>query len=228
MNILVIDTATEACSVALNYQDKVYSKFEICPQAHSKKLLPMVQSVLQEAGCNLANLSGLGVGVGPGSFTGVRIAMGMIQGLAYGSGLKVVGVSTLQAMAQATYAQTGHTSIVSAIDARMSEVYIGRYKVNEANIAVPELEEQVLPPATALEKFINGESNYGVAGTGWEAYSELSTCIQGEIVVRFPDAQHMLPLAISAFENGEAKEAAEIEPKYLRDKVTWKKLPGRE
>ena len=99
MNILAIDTATEACSVALQFKDTVITRFEICPQQHSQRLLPMVDEVLKEAKVSLGDLDLLAFGRGPGSFTGVRIATGMIQGLALGTGLKVAGVSTLEAMA---------------------------------------------------------------------------------------------------------------------------------
>ena len=99
MKILAIDTATEACSVALNNGTEQFQEFEICPQQHSQRLLPMVDSVLKQAKMSLSDLDLLAFGRGPGSFTGVRIATGMIQGLALGTGLKVAGVSTLAAMA---------------------------------------------------------------------------------------------------------------------------------
>ena len=99
MNILAIDTATEACSVALQYNERVITRFEICPQQHSQRLLPMVDDVLKEANVGLSDIELLAFGRGPGRFTGVRIATGMIQGLALGTGLKVAGVSTLEAMA---------------------------------------------------------------------------------------------------------------------------------
>merc|ERR1712137_1469841 len=99
MNILAIDTATEACSVALQHNGTRITRFEICPQQHSQRLLPMVDEVLKETNITLNDLDLLAFGRGPGSFTGVRIATGMIQGLALGTGLKVAGISTLEAMA---------------------------------------------------------------------------------------------------------------------------------
>lgn len=127
MNLLAIDTATEALSVALHVNGNLFSRFEICPQQHSQKLLPLVDEVLQEAGVQIGELDGLVFGRGPGSFTGVRIATGMIQGLSLGSNLPVVGISTLQAMAMQAVAEHGAEKVLSATDARMSEVYFGQY-----------------------------------------------------------------------------------------------------
>ena len=93
MNYLAIDASTEACSVALQFNDEVFSRYELCPQSHSLRLLPMIDEVLNEAGCKLSQLEGLIFGQGPGSFTGVRIGIGVAQGLAFSANLKLVGVS---------------------------------------------------------------------------------------------------------------------------------------
>lgn len=225
MKLLVIDTATEACSVALSVDGKVTSRFEICPQQHSQRLLPMIDEVMTEAGIVISELDYLGFGRGPGSFTGVRIATGMLQGLALGTGLKVVGVSTLAAMAQQAMSTAANDSIVAvAIDARMEEVYFAQYKL-ENGIAVLLGEEAVLPPEQAIALLpVIADS---VAGTGWEAYAALQDYAAKEIDVRYPSAEFMLPLAEQMIKQGLAKDVEDVEPVYLRDKVTWKKLPGR-
>ena len=228
MNLLVIDTATEACSVALEIDGGVTSRFEICPQQHSQRLLPMVDEVLKEAGIKLKQLDYLGFGRGPGSFTGVRIATGMIQGLALGTDLPVVGISTLAAMAQQAIVEKDASRVSCAIDARISEVYFARY-VDNNNVAILEGEEQVLPPELALALLQAGSNSIGV-GTGWAAYSEFDSA-QGVTVtndILYPNALYMLPLLKHAIANGEAKDIEQIQPVYLRDKVTWKKLPGRD
>ncbi len=227
MNILAIDTATEACSVALQINDKVISKFEICPQQHSQRLLPMVDELLSQAAIGLNELDALAFGRGPGSFTGVRIATGMVQGLAFGANLPVAGVSTLAAMAQQTFAHTDATRCACAIDARMSEVYFAVYERREQQV-VEVVSERVCSPADAAKHLKN--VNFEIAGTGWQAYPELTLLLpdSAAINVLYPAAEFMLPLALEAVSAHATVSAAEVSPVYLRDKVTWKKLPGRE
>ncbi|MFQ3235348.1 MAG: tRNA threonylcarbamoyladenosine biosynthesis protein TsaB [Paraglaciecola sp.] len=231
MNLLVIDTATEACSVALEIDGELFHRFEICPQQHSQRLLPMIDEVLTQANVSLAQLDYLGFGRGPGSFTGVRIATSMSQGLAMGTELPVVGVSTLAAMAQQALEQSQGQHVFSAIDARMSEVYFASYEAKDgvANLVG---DEQVLPPEEARELLVFDGFAQGV-GTGWAAYPQLlpelaaqdRLIISGDIL--YPDARFMLPLVKQAIALGQAQEVGEIQPVYLRDKVTWKKLPGK-
>lgn len=229
MNILAIDTATEACSVALITEGgSVFSRFEICPQQHSQRLLPMVDEVLAESGYTLGALDLLAYGRGPGSFTGVRIATGMIQGLALGTGHSVVGVSTLAAMAQQQVVASNSRFVASAIDARMGEVYFAVYEHTAKGLELV-VEEQVCPPETAVELLTTLNVEFDAVGTGWAAYDALGVLTNTDnITVLYPNAEHMLPLCTLAHSNGEATKAIDIEPVYLRDKVTWKKLPGRE
>ncbi len=227
-NILVLDTATEACSVALQVGNKTYSRFEVCPQQHSQRILPMIDSVLREAGISLNELDCLAYGRGPGSFTGVRIASGIIQGLAIGTDLPVVGVSTLAAMAQQAFMTEGALNISAAIDARMNEVYFAHYEV-EDEIVLEQIPEKVEAP----EKVNVGLTDLGLitaVGTGWNAYDTLSIGLDLAIKqdIAYPNALYMLPLAIRDFQRGMAVPVEESQPVYLRDKVTWKKLPGRE
>ena len=225
MNLLVIDTATEACSVALQTGTEQFSRFEICPQQHSQRLLPMIDEVLKEAKLDINDLDYLGFGRGPGSFTGVRIATGMLQGLALGTGLKVVGVSTLAAMAQQCICENEDASSVAvAIDARMEEVYFAQFGVING-LATLLNEEAVLPPMDAKQLLNSEVSDY--AGAGWEAYDALGELAGNKVAVHYPDAKFMLPLALDMIEQGLAVDVEEVKPVYLRDKVTWKKLPGR-
>lgn len=226
LNILVIDTATEACSVAVSTNNGNANQFEVCPQQQSQKLLPMVDEVLKSAKSDLSEMTLLAYGRGPGSFTGVRIATGMIQGLALGTGLPVVGVSTLAAMAYQV-AQTEHsTRIGVAIDARMNEVYFAVYDYCDGELTEL-VKEQVCPPEIALSQLPDGVKHF--AGTGWGAYDTLVEVTQNAVVtVMYPDAQYMLTLAASGYAKGLATAVEDVAPVYLRDTVTWKKLPGRE
>ncbi len=240
MKILAIDTATEACSVALQMPQQIISRFEICPQQHSQRLLPMVDEVLKEAGVSLDELDLLAFGRGPGSFTGVRIATGMIQGLALGTGLKVAGVSTLEAMAnevaeQLTDQGKDNQFVAVASDARMDEVYFAVFKLSDGKLTLC-IEEQVCGPDAVIEHLeaLNASlENILTAGTGWAAYAPLTTWLTEHNIglperVTLPNAKYMLSLAASVFNDNKAVNAVDVEPIYLRDKVTWKKLPGRE
>ncbi|MAQ01997.1 MAG: tRNA (adenosine(37)-N6)-threonylcarbamoyltransferase complex dimerization subunit type 1 TsaB [Alteromonadaceae bacterium] len=225
MNILTIDTATEACSVALQFNQTLYTRYEVCPQQHSQKILPMVDAVMKEAGAALSALDGLGFGRGPGSFTGVRIATGIIQGLALGSQLPVAGVSTLAAMAQQVINTRDVKDVAVAIDARMGEVYFGHYQ-NQQGIATLVGQEQVASPETVAEQI--DVTSMAVAGTGWQAYPVLTALLNDQSVnVSYPYARFMLPLAEQTLSTGQGMAVDAITPEYLRNTVTWKKLPGR-
>ena len=207
----------------------MFCRFEVCPQQHSQRILPMIDEVLQEAKASLHDLDCLGFGRGPGSFTGVRIATGILQGLALGAELKVVGVSTLAAMAQQAFALQQTQQVCAAIDARMSEVYFGQYQLQN-NIMTLVAEEQVLAPEEVATLMANASGDLSGVGTGWQAYPQLN--IDQNITplddILYPNALYMLPLAQSQFKAGLAVDVEEVQPIYLRDKVTWKKLPGRE
>ncbi|GBL03444.1 tRNA (adenosine(37)-N6)-threonylcarbamoyltransferase complex dimerization subunit type 1 TsaB [Glaciecola sp. KUL10] len=229
MNILAIDTATEACSVALLKGEEAFSTFEICPQQHSQRILPMIDDLLKKQDIKLKELDAIAYGRGPGSFTGVRIATGIAQGLAFGAELPVLQISTLAAMAQEAYEKTGVAHVRVLIDARMQEVYFGDY-VAVNGLVEARQEEAVLPPNEAFEKFesehAQGEQ-YTFAGTGWQAYAS-DLHFSSSIEVLYPNAKAMLKLAKQAYLSAQTVKAEEIQPTYLRDKVTWKKLPNKE
>lgn len=152
--ILAIDTATEACSVALWNNGEKHALFEICPREHTQRILPMVQQVLAESGVTLNQLDALAFGRGPGSFTGVRIGIGIAQGLAMGAELPMIGVSTLATMAQGAFRLTGATQVLAAIDARMGEVYWGQYQRQDNGVWVGESTEAVLTPDRAQQNIM--------------------------------------------------------------------------
>ena len=234
MNFLAIDASTEACSVALTYNNQTISEFELAPQSHSLLLLPMIDRLLKKADIKLAQLDGLIFGQGPGSFTGVRIGVGVAQGLAFAADLKVVGVSTLQVMAQKAYSLHQQVDVIATIDARMSEIYTARYQANEKGVLTLQGREAVIPPGSLKATYEGDPTVAGDiigAGTGWQAYQkDLSTlCSNSDnINVLYPDAKYMLTLGEVAFNQGLAKPAEQAQPCYVRDTVSWKKLPGRE
>jgi len=240
MKILAIDTATEACSVALldigkasnqmkhENDQSVDSIFEICPQQHSQQILPMIDQLLVRNACKLSDLQAIAYGRGPGSFTGVRIAASTVQGLAFGADLPVVQVSTLGAMAQQVYTQTGLTEHLVLIDARMKEVYMGHFKIVDG-VAVEQAAESVVAPEVALSYLLSLPKEVGLAGTGYVTYAEVfSQALQiFTLDVHYPNAEFMLPFALQAMKLGSSIGVDDINPIYVRDKVTWQKLPHK-
>ncbi|WP_145518013.1 tRNA (adenosine(37)-N6)-threonylcarbamoyltransferase complex dimerization subunit type 1 TsaB [Yersinia bercovieri] len=228
--ILAIDTATEACSVALWNNGEVQALFELCPREHTQRILPLVQQVLAESGLSLGQLDALAFGRGPGSFTGVRIGIGIGQGLALGADLPMIGVSTLQTMAQGAFRLTAASRVLAAIDARMGEVYWGEFERNAAGDWLGEATEAVMTPEQTLVRAQMLSGRWATVGTGWQTYPELISGSNVQLTdgqMLLPQAEDMLPLALSLWANGQAVSVENAEPVYLRNEVTWKKLPGR-
>lgn len=225
--ILALDTATEACSVALSYQDTMLTLDELSPRTHTQRILPMVDELLKKAGISIDQVNVLVFGRGPGSFTGVRVGIGIAQGLALGANLPVVGVSNLLAMAEQAYQQLGATEVVALIDARMNEVYFAQFsRQNDSWHSV--VEEQVCSPEKAIAQF-KFVSNLAIVGTGWKAYPQFAQANLDVAIteITLPSAKYMLSLAESDIKQGKTQTAFEIEPVYLRNEVTWQKLPNK-
>lgn len=234
LNILCIDSSTEACSVAvLTANNQLHEQFMLAPREHTQKILPTVNEVIKKAQLVLTDIDMIAYGQGPGSFTGVRIGISIAQGLAFGLDKKMVGVSTLQAMAQEAFDTKQSESVYAAIDARMGEVYFAHY-VNDKGLMTLVTNEMVIKPADLMDNFkedgtmINKDSL--LVGTGWTAYNELASyfesCKASNII--YPNAAFMLKAAKEKISNNLAVAPEDATPVYLRDTVTWKKLPGRE
>lgn len=225
--ILVLDTATEACSVALCHQGETTFLDELSPRTHTQRILPMIDELLAKSGISLKQVELLGFGRGPGSFTGVRVGVGIAQGLAMGAELPVVPVSNLLAMAEAAYQQQGSREVVALIDARMNEVYFAQFSRDE-NGWQEIVAEQVCSPEKAIAQ-IQTDRNSTVVGTGWAAYPQFSVANLPLMIsdITLPSARFMLPLVQQAVAQGNTQSAMEIEPVYLRNEVTWQKLPHK-
>ncbi|WP_339274447.1 tRNA (adenosine(37)-N6)-threonylcarbamoyltransferase complex dimerization subunit type 1 TsaB [Enterobacter asburiae] len=231
MRILAIDTATEACSVALLNSDAVSAHFEECPREHTQRILPLVKAILTQGNTSLTDLDALAFGRGPGSFTGVRIGIGIAQGLALGAELPMIGVSTLATMAQGAWRMTGATRVLAAIDARMGEVYWAEYTRDEQGVWHGEETEAVLKPEAVTERLHQLSGEWATVGTGWPAWPEMAsgtgvTLVDGNMLL--PAAEDMLPIACQLLAAGKTVAVEHAEPVYLRNTVAWKKLPGRE
>lgn len=233
ITLLALDTSTEACSVALWHKGEKTHLDELAQRTHTKRILPMVDELLANSGINLKQLDALAFGRGPGSFTGVRVGAGIAQGLALGADLPVIAVSNLTAMVQAAFELHQAENVAAAIDARMNEVYFSQVKREKVRSELgeffqwnPVIEEQVCQPEKVLEQ-LSDLSAYRV-GTGWAAYPQFKDSgLEGSDII-LPSAQYMLELALTDYAQNKIISALEIEPVYLRNEVTWKKLPGRE
>lgn len=220
MKILAVDTATEACSAALYIDGDIQQRFEIAPREHTKLLLPMVDSLMAEAGLRPQQLDAIAFGCGPGSFTGVRIATGVMQGIAYGADLPVVPVSTLAAMTQACLQKTEHETIFTAVDARMDEIYWAVYQRDAEGYARLLAQEKVQPASKVDALQLTG---YGI-GSGWQRYEQTLTGRLGQQVIGFdadylPHSAHIALLGAVGVKRGQTVAVEQAMPVYLRDKV---------
>ena len=227
--ILALDTATEACSVALLHQGNITFEDELSPRTHTQRILPMVDGLLKNANLSIKEVDYLAFGRGPGSFTGVRVGVGVAQGLALGAELKVVPISNLTTMAEQAYQELGATEVIALIDARMNEVYFSQL-VRTENGWIEKVKERVCSPEGALVQFQLDTDKITVVGTGWAAYLQFSEQNLPLAIseITLPSAKYMLALAEQEIAKGNVKSVDEIEPVYLRNEVTWKKLPHKQ
>lgn len=222
MRLLAIETATDACSIALLDNDNVVELHEVEPRRHADLLLDMVERVLRSTGCTLADLDGLAFGCGPGAFTGLRIAAGVIQGLAFGTELSVAPISTLAALAQGVYRLEGQTKVAAGFDARMGEVYWGCYSIEEDGLmSLVDIEEVVAPEAIRMPP----GDGWCSAGNAWQSYGEIlgQRCgprVNSQSQLEHPHAQDVARLAVAIFDAGKQVNAADALPTYLRNRVT--------
>lgn len=219
MKLLALDTSSTACSVALLVDDKIDFLHRILPLQQAQSILPMINELLSIHKISLNQLDAIAFGCGPGSFTGVRIATSVTQGLAYAMQLPVIPVSSLAALAQAAYRELGWKKLLVAIDARIQEVYWGAYQVNEEGLAVLVGQEKVSSPQ---EIKLSEEGWYGV-GNAWEVYADQIAYVPLNVdASRLPMAQGVLELAKVKYANKEWVTAKNALPIYLRDSVAKK------
>ena len=228
MNLLSVDTSTEACSAALLSGGDIIERYEVAPQQHAKLVLPMIDRLMSEAELVPAQLDAVIFGRGPGSFTGVRIATALAQGIAMSVDCPVVGVSSLAAIAQGIYRTTQQRHCLALIDARMNQVYKGAYTVADESTgeSVMQLvgEEAVLDPQQVRLPTGTTAAHWIAAGSGFQAYHDvLSDLIEeglsGHVETVYPSARDILLIGKPDFESGLGVDAALAKPVYLRDNV---------
>lgn len=219
MRLLAIETATEACSVAVHHDGNVEERFEVVHQQHSARILPMVQQALAASGLVLSQLDAIAFSRGPGSFTGLRIGAGVAQGLAFGADLPVVPISSLAALAQGQDAPR----VFAALDARMAQVYYGAYERHGAQVTPVGVEAVAFPEAVALPEAIGW---IGV-GSGFDQYEQALRARLGRTLTGvkrniYPHARDVATLASAAVARGETLPAEQAVPVYIRDDVAKK------
>ena len=219
MSVLIaIETATESCSAALLHNDALIGRSEFAPRRHAELILPMIESLLDQAGVSRRQLDAIAVGRGPGAFTGVRLAISVAQGLALALDIPVVPVSSLAALAQDAPAGVGET-ILAVIDARMGEIYAGSFQRSANGLVEPLGDESV---GLADELVI--APAHSIVGSGWAAYADalsrrLKIAPAFADGARYPQARAIAQLAAPRFAAGQSVAPELALPVYLLDKV---------
>lgn len=219
MRLLALDTATEACSAAVLVDDEVVETYELAPRRHAELILPMIEEVLAETGLTPGQLDAVAFGRGPGAFTGLRIAAGVAQGIAFAAELPVVPVSTLAAIALAVVREHGAAGVAAAIDARMDEVYWGAYRNDgQGGVMIVGQECVCLPQRVPLLP----DGHWTGAGSGWGTYGE---SLGQRLAIGYwhgdcyPRAWDVAILGAQGLERGQGVDPAQALPVYLRDRV---------
>ncbi|MGH8108849.1 MAG: tRNA (adenosine(37)-N6)-threonylcarbamoyltransferase complex dimerization subunit type 1 TsaB [Arenimonas sp.] len=220
MKLLAFETATEACSVALYIDGEVYERFDVVPKQHTALALPWAELLLAQAGLKKSELDAIAVGIGPGAFTGVRLAVALVQGIALALDKPVLPVSTLAALAMQG-ADMNHDRILAAIDARMGEIYCAEFRLNSAGLVEAISEEIVIAPEAY--RFESSQQIVGV-GTGFSASNNaLQANLASQLIAcraeALPHAADIARLGAHDFKLGKAIAPDILEPAYLRNKV---------
>ena len=227
--LLAIETSSQACSVALAIDGSVIEQYEVMPKRHAQSLLPMIHTVLAEAACELSSLDAIAFARGPGSFTGIRIATSVAQGLAFGVDLPLVSVSTLAALAQTVYRQYQNEQIIAVLDARMKEIYWGCYQANSGCVELVEKEHMTCPEMLQPQIAFESRKRWVGVGDGWGEGIALPDLLRQKIKhvynPCYPHAQDVLRLAQRDFSYGLLLSPELAQPTYMRDKTAWRKSP---
>ena len=227
-NLLAIDTATDACSVALLHAGEVTERYEVVPRRHNQRLQSMLQELLGQGDLRGLGIEAIAYGAGPGSFTGLRIAAAAVQGLAFSNSLPAVPVSTLAAQAL-TAARLGHVEmtqpVLSLIDARIGEVY---WAVFEFVDGLPTMTQGPGVSRPAEIPDLAAGTPLAAVGDGCALVTDMPSGLQERIAIAAPEllpaARDILPLAQRGLDAGHAQRAQDVAPVYVRDEISWKKL----
>ena len=218
MKLLALDTSTAACSAALWQDGQVIELFELAANRHSALILGMVARVLADSGVVLNQCDAIAFGRGPGSFTGLRIGVGVVQGLAYGADIPVVPVSSLRAQA----ARVRAANVLAAFDARMGQLYWGRYRIFGDRVE-PELKDVMLTASDLVS--VPPDDPWTAVGTGCDLYRDAIESANPDSEIRFvqrsyPHAMDVARVGVLDYQSGGMMPAAQAVPEYVRNQVT--------
>jgi tRNA threonylcarbamoyladenosine biosynthesis protein TsaB len=217
MNLLAIDTSSNACSVAVTCGDEVIEKHVVEPREHTRILMPMIRELLQASNLDIAELDYVVLGNGPGSFIGMRIGASVAQGIAHASGAGLIPVSSLAAIAAEAQDRFDADQVVVAQDARMGEVYLGRYRVGARGLPEP-LADEIIVPVGAVSELAG---HWTAAGAAWRQIPALHEANRDRVAnlvdIDFPRSLFVLRLGVASVDL--AISPAELVPAYLRSKV---------
>lgn len=228
-HILAIEAASDSFSVAIHSNNTEFFRTEAAPRMHSRLLYPVLDDVMAEAGLKPAQLNAVVFGKGPGSFTGLRIAASTAQGIGYACDIPLIGISTLQAMAQQAWFEQKHTNVLSIMDARMNELYVGQYVLNESKqIMEAQTADFICPigfdPKTSDLK----PGTFHGCGHGLKLqdqfHNQLQTMIQSKEPQQILNATSMFPMALDLFNSNQVLAPEDVELVYLREQDHWKTI----
>jgi tRNA threonylcarbamoyladenosine biosynthesis protein TsaB len=226
--ILAIDTATDACSVAVHVEGEIREVYEVIPREHSRRLFGMLQSLLPDGRLRDQGIDAIAYSCGPGSFTGLRICASAVQGLAYTNSLPAIAVSTLALQAQ-TALRLGlvaaDAAVLSTIDARINEVYCALCRFEDGLAVMQQGPVACAPDAVQVAADL---PRLQAVGSGCrfvdEFPAELRSRLQSTHPELLPAARDLVPLALAAYAREDVQQPQQVQPLYVRDEISWKKL----
>ncbi|BAH83084.1 tRNA (adenosine(37)-N6)-threonylcarbamoyltransferase complex dimerization subunit type 1 TsaB [Candidatus Ishikawella capsulata] len=222
VSILALTTVTETCSVALMNNNNIDSLIEITPRNHSQHILPMVKQLLESHNLMLSQLNAIAFNCGPGSFTGIRISTCIAQGLALGSSVPLISISSMKTIAEAAWQCLGATHVLSAIDASRNTIYWAEYTRDNQGFWQSKTSEIVISYKDALERIKKLDGKWTAVGNAWKIYPSL-LCICNTCNIRFSKIEHlnakyMLFLAYQKWQSGKILSPEEVKSVYLSKK----------
>ena len=228
-NLLAIEAASDSCSVALHIDDRVIERTEAAPRMHSRLLYPMLNEIMGEAGIIPKQLDAVAFGKGPGSFTGLRIAAATAQGIGFACDLPLIGISTLQAMAQQANFEHHAQQALAIMDARMNELYVGHYCWDDqSQLMQATINDQICAQSSTLQDLkIEPSENMMACGHGLKLTEKLDSSIQEiskQDANQVLNASSLLPLALHLFEANQVLKPENVELSYLREQSHWKTI----